>query len=344
MPREFAYPAAQTLDVWIPLSIYGPTEIGRSRDSHFLSVIARLAPGVTAAQFRSEIAGITRQLASSYTENAGWDDARVSTIRDSIVGDVRGPLLVLVAAVALVLLITCVNIASLLLARATARQRELAVRAALGAGRGRIVRQLLTESVTVALLGGVLGAALGWIAVRALVASGGVTLPRGEDLHVDALVLACTFVISLISGLVFGAMPAIRAASPALERRLRSDTRGSVGAGAPTQRLRGALVVSQVALAVVLVAGAALATKSFARLLSVDPGFRPEHALVVRMSIPSEISDSVRAPVYYEAVLECGARRSRRGGGGLDPRSPHARSRRDAARHANGVAFEQRLE
>jgi predicted permease len=304
LPQDFAYPAAQRLDVWIPLSYFGPDAIGRERGKHFLSVIARLNPGVTPAQFQTEIAGIAKRLSGNYAENSGWDNASVTTIRESIVGEVRGPLLVLVAAVALVLLITCVNIASLLLARATARQRELAVRAALGAGRGRIVRQLLTESMTVALLGGVLGALLGYVAVRALVASGGVQLPHGGDLHVDGLVLACTFAISLLSGLLFGAMPAIRAAGPALEHKLRSGTRGSVGAGAQAQRLRGALVVSQVALAVVLVVGAGLATKSFARLLSVDPGFRPEHVLIARISIPPSSSDSARGPAYYEGMLQ----------------------------------------
>ena len=304
MPREFTYPATQTVDVWIPLSYFGPDAIGRGRVSHFLSMIARLKPGVTTSQFQTEISAITKRLSGNYPENSAWDNASVATIRESIVGDVRRPLLVLVAAVALVLLITCVNIASLLLARATARQRELAVRAALGAGRGRIVRQLLTESLTVALFGGVIGAALGYVAVRALVASGGVQLPHGGNLQVDGLVLACTFLISLVSGLLFGALPAIRAAGPALEHKLRSGARGSVGAGAHAQHLRGTLVICQVALAVVLVAGAGLATKSFARLLSVDMGIRPEHVLVARISIPPVSSDSARGPVYYTSVLD----------------------------------------
>src|SRR6185437_4398242 len=208
MGPGFAYPAGQSLDAWIPVSYFGPDAIGRVRAAHFISMIARLRPGVTPERLRTEISGILTRLSRSYPDNPGWTSAGVQSIRESIVGDVQRPLYVLVAGVAMLLLVTCVNIASLLLARATARQRELAVRAALGAGRGRIIRQLLTESMTVALCGGVLGAVLGYVAVRALVASGGVQLPRGGNLHVDGAVLACTFLVALVSGLLFGAMPA----------------------------------------------------------------------------------------------------------------------------------------
>ncbi|MDB4874499.1 MAG: hypothetical protein JWM41_945 [Gemmatimonadetes bacterium] len=302
MRPEFTYPAAQTLDVWLPLSYFGPDAIGRARPLHFISAIARLEPGVTPEQFRTEIAGITARLSRSYPDNPGWDNATVRTIRESIVGDVERPLLVLVAAVAMVLLITCVNIASLLLARASTRQRELAVRAALGAGRSRIVRQLLTESLTLALIGGVLGAALGYLAVRALVARGGAELPGAGALHVDGVVLAFTFLVSVFAGVFFGAMPAARAAGPALERSLRAGTRGSVGGTG--RRMRSALVVVEVALAVVLAAGASLATKSFARLLAVNPGFQTSSALVVRMNIPKTYATTERRVDYYEGVLQ----------------------------------------
>jgi predicted permease len=302
MRAEFTYPAPQSIDAWIPVSYFGPNAIGRVRAAHFLSMIARLGPGVTPEQFRTEAAGIAARLSRTYSENAGWDNATVRTIRESIVGEVKRPLMVLVAAVAMVLLITCVNIASLLLARASARQRELAVRAALGAGRGRIIRQLLTESLTLALLGGVLGTALAWAAVRALVASGGAQLPGAGDLRIDGVVLAFTIGVSVFAGLLFGAMPALRAAGPVLEGSLRAGARGSVGAHG--QRLRGALVIAEVALAVILVSGAGLATKSFARLLSVNPGFRPENALVVRIGVPQRDSTRERMAAYYEGVLQ----------------------------------------
>jgi predicted permease len=303
MRPEFTYPASQALDVWMPLSYFGPDYIGRVRGARFLSVIARLKPGVTPEQFRTEAAGVAARLAHTYPDNPTWDNATVLPIRDSIVGEVRRPLLVLVAAVALVLLITCVNIASLLLARASARQREIAVRAALGAGRGRIIRQLFTESLTLALAGGALGTGLAYVAVRALVASGGAQLPGAGDLGIDGVVLAFTVVVSVLSGLLFGALPAFRANGPELEQALRAGSRGSVGAQG--QRMRSALVVAEVALAVILVVGASLAAKSFARLLSVKPGFDPTHALVARVTVPS-VPGATPAQMtnYYSAVLD----------------------------------------
>jgi predicted permease len=302
MGPGFAYPAGQSLDAWIPVSYFGPDAIGRVRAAHFISMIARLAPGVSPDRFRTEVSGILTRLSRSYPDNPGWNSAAVTSIRESIVGDVQRPLYVLVAAVAMVLLVTCVNIASLLLARASTRQRELAVRAALGAGRARIIRQLLTESLALALAGGALGALLAFVAVRALGADGGAELPTAGGLHVDGVVLGFTVLISLFAGLLFGAMPAFRAAGPALERSLRAGTRGSVGA--PGQRLRSGLVVAEVALAVVLVVGAGLAAKSFARLLAVNPGFDTSNRLVVELHIPDRYSTEQMMRVYYRRILE----------------------------------------
>jgi predicted permease len=302
MPRGFTYPAAQSLDAWVPLSFFGPNQIGRVRGAHFLGAIARLAPGATEAQLRSELSGLAERLSREYPDNPGWTSANTAPIRESIVGEVRGPLTVLMASVALLLLMACVNIASLLLARASGRRTELAVRAALGAGRGRIARQLLTESLTLALLGGALGVGLGVVAVRAFASWGATQLPRAATIRVDGTVLAFTLGLSVLAGILFGLLPALRASS-GLEQTLRAGSRGTVsGVG---QRLRTALVVVEVSLAVILVTGAALAAKSLSRLVGVDPGFRTEQALVVTLSIPPRyFATPDGARHYYQSVLD----------------------------------------
>jgi predicted permease len=284
MAPAFTYPAGRRIDVWIPLSYFGPDQIGRSRGARFLAVIARPKPAVTAPQLRDELSGIAERLSRDYPENAGWTSVNTAPIDETIVGEMRRPLLVLMAAVGMLLLIACVNIAGLLLARASARQAELAVRAALGAGRGRIARQLVTESLTLALIGGTVGVGLGVVAVRAFAAWGATDLPRPGPIRIDGFVLAFAGVLSLVSGLIFGLVPALRS-STNLEQLLRSGSRGSVGGAG--QRLRSALVVIEIALAVILVVGAALTAKSLVRLLAVDPGFRPSNALVVTISVPS---------------------------------------------------------
>ena len=301
MPPGFTYPGERSIDGWIPLSFFGPDDIGRVRGAQFLSVIARTRPGASEAQLRAELSGIADRLQTEYPDNPGWRAVTTLPITDSILGEVQRPLVVLMAAVGMLLLIACINIASLLLARATGRQRELAVRAALGAGRGRIARQLLTESLTLALLGGALGIGLGIVAVRALAATGASELPRAADIRVDGIVLAFTFLISLIAGLAFGLVPTLRASND-LERSLRSGARGSVGGAG--HRLRSALVVAEVALAVVLVVGAGLATKSFARLIAVDPGFRAENALIAMLGVPERYDTYERRTGYYYSVLE----------------------------------------
>jgi predicted permease len=293
MPPDFTYPAQRQLDAWIPLSFFGPDDIGRSRGAHFLAVIARVKAGTTEAQLRSELTTMAERLSREYPENPGWTSVTTEPVAETIVGDVRRPLVLLMAAVAMLLLIACVNIAGLLLARASGRQSELAVRAALGAGRGRIARQLLTESVLLAALGGVLGAILGYVAVRAFASWGGDELPRPGVLRVDGFVLAFCFAVSLVSGLLFGLVPALRV-SRNLEGSLRAGSRASVGGAGG--RLRSSLVVVEVALAVVLVVGAALTAKSFARLVAVDTGFRTDDALVVMTS--------VRSPEHYLSVLD----------------------------------------
>ncbi|MDQ3697651.1 MAG: ABC transporter permease [Gemmatimonadota bacterium] len=257
MPPGFTYPADCTIDAWIPLSFFGPDDIGRSRAAQFLGVIARMKAGVTEPQLKAELGSIVARLSREHPENPGWDDVTIASIRESMLGEVRQPLTVLMVAVSMLLLVACVNIASLLLARATGRRQELAVRAALGAGRWRVARQLLTESLTLALLGGVLGIAFGFAAVRVLATASASELPRAGDIGVDATVLAFTLTVSILSGLLFGIVPAMRASS-GLQGSLRAGARGTVGGAG--QKLRSALVVAEVALAVILVVGAGLAT------------------------------------------------------------------------------------
>ena len=301
MPAGFSYPASNSLDAWIPLSYFGPESIGRARAARFLAVIARMKPGVTVEQLQADIRNISQRLASAYPEDRGWDDATIVPIRDSIVGEVRRPLIVLLGAVALLLLITCVNIASLLLARASAREGELTVRAALGAGRRRIIRQLLTESILLSTLGGALGVAIAFVALRALRASG-IEIPGIASVQLDVMMLLFALVVAIGCGVLFGLLPALRAAGSSLQQSLRADSRGMVGGRG--QALRSALVLAEVALAVMLVIGASLTTKSFAKLIAVDPGFRTENRLVAMMSIGGSHQTTEDRSAYYYGVLD----------------------------------------
>ncbi|HEU4630623.1 MAG TPA: ABC transporter permease [Gemmatimonadaceae bacterium] len=295
MPPGFDYPSPEVA-VWMPQSIMDEDDVGSGRGARWLEMIGRLRPGVTPEQARQEVAAFQQRLATMYPEsNAGLTDAAVQGIRESIVGRVQTGLLVMLGAVGLVLLIACVNVANLLLVRASGRGRELALRAALGAGRGRIVRLMLTESLLLALLGGALGLAVAWWGVKALVALSGEFLPRAADVRMDVGVLLFALGVSLVTGLVFGVWPALRASAPNLTDSLKDSARGSTG-GAASNRARGVLVAAEVALAVVLVAGAGLMLRSFQRLTNVDPGFRPEGVLLADLSVPvDESNPDVRA-------------------------------------------------
>jgi predicted permease len=281
MPGDFRFPSPR-VEMFIPYSTIHDDAIPRIRPARILSVVGRLRPRVTVAQAYAEMNSITRGLAEQYPENRNAAAADVAPLRDSLVGKVRTTLLVLLGAVGFVLLLTAVNLAGLTLARATTRERELAIRSALGAERGRIVRQLFTESLVLALLGGVLGIVIAQIGGSLLVQLASGQLPRAEDVGLDTRVLLFTLGVSLVTGVAFGLVPAIRASSPRLQDSLREGTRGSTRG---TGGLRNTLVIAEVALAMMLVCGAGLMTRSFVKLLEIDPGFRPEHRLALDFTI-----------------------------------------------------------
>jgi predicted permease len=304
MGPDFAFPDPG-IAVWVPSSVMDPDDAAwRGRERRWLSPVGRLRPGVTPAQGREEVEALLQRLATAYPQtNAGWTSAAVEDVRDSIVGKVRQGLLVLLGAVGLVLLVVCANVANLLLVRATGRGREMALRAAIGAGRGRVVRLLLTESLLLALVGGALGVALAWWGVRTLVALSGHFLPRAADVRLDLGVLGFAVGVTLLTGLLSGLWPALRASSTRLAGALREGARGSSG-GAASHRARSALVGAEVALAVVLVAGAGLMLRSFERLTSVDPGFRPEGALLARFHLEASGPPPWTFPAERRRVIE----------------------------------------
>jgi putative ABC transport system permease protein len=299
MPRNFAYPSDR-VDAYIPYSTITDDMIPRIRPVRILDAIARMRPGMTVAAAGAELNTIAARLSAQYPENAAWGETTVLRLRDDMTGDVRTALLVLLGAVAFVLVMGCVNVASLLLARASVREREIAVRAALGAGRGRIMRQLLTESIVLALAGGVAGIAVARVGVGALLALSAGQLPRDTDVHVDGAVLLFALALSLLTGLLFGLVPAIHASRAALQGTLREAGRGVAGGA---RRLRNALVIAEVALAVVLVVGAGLMTRSFVQLMSVDPGFRPDHLVAVNFTI-STTRHGKNWQQYYRDVID----------------------------------------
>ena len=276
---------ASKVDTWVPMGFKPDETAADARGGHYLNVIGRLRPNVTITQARAELELLAAQLGRQYPDsNKGWG-VTTSPILDYSVRDVRTILYTLLGAVACVLLIACANIANLLLARATARHRELSIRTALGASRVRLVRQLLTESVLLGLAGGAAGVLLARWGLDLLLALAPSTLPRTSDIHLDTTVLVFSLALSVLTGVIFGIAPALLAAHTDVQEGLKQGARGSTDARG---RLRGALVVLEVAFALVLLGAAGLLARSFVRLTHVDPGFVPEQATVLRLALPEK--------------------------------------------------------
>ena len=306
MPADFHFPSP-TIDFWVPVSLDASrANVGRYWGTSSLNVIGRLRGGVSVRQAERELAAIVDRARSAFPwrmPDAWGTNVTVVPLERKVVGDIGPMLMVLFGSVVVVLLIACVNVANLLLGRAAAREREIAIRASLGAGRGRIVRQLLTESVLLGLIGGALGLAVAAAGVRGLLLLVPAGMPRVTEVGVDGRVLAFTMLTALATGVGFGLAPALRASRPALQAVLGA-TRNAGGTLA-RRRLSEMLVIGQIALGVVLVAGAGLLIKSFWRLHQVDLGFRPEQVIAADVPIPAFPSDSaVRAQAFYNAVLE----------------------------------------
>jgi predicted permease len=295
MPPGFAYPAKA--EIWMARE-FGA---GESRTSHNWQAVGRLAPNATIERARGELDAIIRSLAGQYGTDLDVKGVTVIGLADSLVGDVRRPLTLIFGAVAFVLLVACVNLASSNLARGESRRQEMAVRAALGAGRWRLGRQLLAEYVLMAVVGGVFALGVGHAFTRALIRIAPANLPRAADVTLDVRVMAFTIVVSTLTGLVIGLLPALQVARSALRDAISSGGRaGITGDGGGSRRW---LIGTEVALVVMLLVGAGLTIRSFRTLLERDPGFDPTDLLSVRIDPPlSKYGDSTRAVAFYDRV------------------------------------------
>jgi len=298
------------VDLWVPLA-FAPADNFNTRNNRFLSVVARLGPGIRLEQAQAELSLVARRIELQDRANAGYG-ALLVPLREQVVGKVRTVLLVLFGAVGCVLLIACANVANLLLGRAAARAREFAVRSSLGAGRGRLFRQLLLENLPLGLLGGAMGIALAWCGQRLLVTwLLPAKFPRFNAIAIDGEVLAFTLAVSLLTAAVFGLAPALHTLRQGPHEALREGGRG-MSPGQRRRRLRGSLVVAETALTLVLLLGAGLLVKSFAVLRQLDPGFSAARVLTMNVPLPESKyplptlrrPSPDRAMAFFDQVLE----------------------------------------
>jgi predicted permease len=305
MPAHFQFPVQrERVELWTTIAhdLQGKSSMATQRGVSYLRVIARLKPGIEIAQAQADVAPVQEQLNRQYPENRPRGVAMQSE-SDEVAGTMRSALIILLGAVAFVLLIASANVASLLLARATVRQREFTVRSALGASRWMVVRQLLTESILLAMVGGSLGLLLAHWATTALVSVAPEGLARTSEVALDFRVLGFTFIIILATGVLFGLAPAVQTSRSDLNRGLRENGRG-FSAGPFGTRLRSTLVAAQLAVALVLLTGAGLLLRSFDHLQHVDPGFRADHVLTFLLEVPSHRHPGAQRSVFVRELLQ----------------------------------------
>lgn len=299
MPRGFQF-LDENIDMWMPIALPPEARTPRGRS---IRVVARLKPGVTADQARQEMIGIHRQLAQEFPNVNGSWSANVQPLGEHVSGKLKPTLLVLLGAVGFVVLVACANVASLVLARAAARQREVAVRTALGASWARLARQALAESLTLALLGGAAGIVLAYWLLNLLLAAAdrGLTLPRAHEIGLDARVLGFTAILCVVTGLLFGLVPAIWSRRANVTDALKDTGRG--GTSATATRARSMLVVAEIALAIVLLTGAGLMLRSFARLMAVEPGFETTKVMTFSVSLPAA-RYAEKSTMFFDQLIE----------------------------------------
>jgi putative ABC transport system permease protein len=318
MPADFVFPyksmlgpsgfsRSQDVEAWLPLEFVSSDsrETGvatLSRSVRFLSVVGRLTPGTTVAQANAELDGIARQLASTYPDSNRVVGASAVALHEQAVGGMRPALVLLLGGVGFVLLMACVNLANLLLARSSVRQREMAVRSALGAGRRRLVAQTLVETVLLATLGGLVAILVVHAGMNALLALAPPDMPRLSEVRADTTVIVFTFLLSVATGIAIGIVPAMAASRPELQSALKSSGRGAT-AGRAQRRVRGALVVAEVALAVVLTLGAGLLLRSFVSVLAIDPGFRADRLLTLQIAFPQKYQTPAQRLALYSDMF-----------------------------------------
>lgn len=299
MPPGFEFPSATT-DVWTPL-VFSKEQLAE-RGNHSLRVIGRLKADATLQQAQEQMSAIARRIAQQYPDNQAGRDIKLIRLQEETVQNVRPALLILLGAVGFVLLIACTNVANLLLARAATRRREIAIRTALGAGRARLVRQFLTESLLLSLMGGALGLIVGKWGVDALVALASGFLPRASEIGLDARVLGFTLLLSMMTAIVFGLAPALQISKTDVQEALKEG--GSSGSSPRGNWLRSLLAVAEIAAALMLLVGAGLLIRSFMRLQQVNTGLRPQNVLTMKITLPeAKYKTKESAITFHDQVL-----------------------------------------